>query len=299
MAAVTNPPILNGLTPDKVHSIPKDWNPAWFRRFIRDFLEFGDIRNATAGSNITITPNAGGVGGGPPTISASGGGSTGVPATIADLAYWFTADAPLMSSGKTYPILTNYAPNTLGGIAGGGTATRSATQLNGHGVCAFPGTVGSSYALDFGVSLNSGATIFAVWLAAAGANSGGSPFISGPSGCLELRAETSTNAISLLKSQVALIGTSSSALTVGTAYQFNATYDGTSAYAFRIARAPAGSGSTAATITAASTVVGSDSTGATLGRLTGSLAELAVYSRVLSNTEIGLVEAYLLAKWGV
>ena len=60
-----------GISSASVKTIPKEWDAAWFRRFIANFLMGGDVRNAIAGSGITITGNLASPFA---TISAAGGG---------------------------------------------------------------------------------------------------------------------------------------------------------------------------------------------------------------------------------
>lgn len=62
-------PTLPGLTPSAVHNVPTNWDGTWYKRHIRDFLQWADVRNAHAGPGITITGNLNG----PATISLAGG----------------------------------------------------------------------------------------------------------------------------------------------------------------------------------------------------------------------------------
>jgi hypothetical protein len=62
-----------GITSAAALSIPKDWNPAWFRGFINNLLKGADVRNAIAGTGITITGN---ISSPYATISSTGGGGS-------------------------------------------------------------------------------------------------------------------------------------------------------------------------------------------------------------------------------
>lgn len=44
-----------GLNSTAVRSIPQGWDPQWFSRFITNYLQKADYRNATAGPGISIT----------------------------------------------------------------------------------------------------------------------------------------------------------------------------------------------------------------------------------------------------
>ena len=50
----TQLPVKQGISSAVVTSIPEQWSAAWFRRFITNYLQNGDVRNATAGSGIKI-----------------------------------------------------------------------------------------------------------------------------------------------------------------------------------------------------------------------------------------------------
>lgn len=64
---VTKQPIVPGLSAGAVKNIPEEWSALWFRRFITDYLQLADTRNATAGPGISISGNVQQ----PATISAS------------------------------------------------------------------------------------------------------------------------------------------------------------------------------------------------------------------------------------
>jgi hypothetical protein len=73
-------PPKRGLSAPIVNSIPETWDKIWFSKFITNYLENADVRNAVSGSGITISATPGGA----PTItsqatissSGSGAGQT-------------------------------------------------------------------------------------------------------------------------------------------------------------------------------------------------------------------------------
>src|ERR1700689_2441694 len=64
MASIPIPQGINAITPGQ---IPDQWSKSWFINFISTWLAPADVRNATAGSGITITAQ----GTSPATISSS------------------------------------------------------------------------------------------------------------------------------------------------------------------------------------------------------------------------------------
>jgi hypothetical protein len=66
--ALKTKPGINGAN---VLSIPNEWDATWFRKFINNSLKGADVRNAIAGTGITITGN---ISSPYATISAAGGG---------------------------------------------------------------------------------------------------------------------------------------------------------------------------------------------------------------------------------
>ncbi len=47
--------VLPGISPATVTNIPDEWSAKWFRTFIKNHLQFADVRNATAGTGISVT----------------------------------------------------------------------------------------------------------------------------------------------------------------------------------------------------------------------------------------------------
>ena len=44
-----------GLTGATALSIPKDWDPTWFRNFINNMLKGADVRNAVGANGIVVS----------------------------------------------------------------------------------------------------------------------------------------------------------------------------------------------------------------------------------------------------
>lgn len=245
--------------------------------------------NATLDANGQITA-----------ASNGGGSSPGVPATIADLVFWWQADVINFSAGTGLTALANSTPWLLGlnGVASSTGGQRAATQLNGKNVFSWAGSSAGRYRYAGGAPLLKKVTVFAVFNPTAlpgsfmdficGANSNSLEFGIG-----------SSNALQLVNSFSAIIATSTATVATATWYQANATYDdSTGDYGFRQASTAAGSGTT-------STTIGSVTDGFFYDAQTGSqdyngqCAELIVFNRVLTSGEITSVETYLNAKWGV
>lgn len=129
-------PNLPGLTPSAVHNIPSDWDPTWYRRHIRDFLQWADVRNSKSGPGIAVTGNLTG----PATISLSGIGTGNTTFQSGDIPFW---QAPAGSTGLQtadhfghsnslifgtnipLPDATNGNALLLGSGGGGGTPTEA------------------------------------------------------------------------------------------------------------------------------------------------------------------------------
>lgn len=254
------------------------------------------------------------------TVPASGGGTANflradgtwapattapaVPGTIPDLWLWWESDNILASTGTQINSLLNRNPFSNAGTfvpAAQATSTGvkvSASPLNGLTAVTFNGTT-STFSFQTGVQpVFTLGTIFIVIkpnsLAAIGYILG----VSGGSG-LVLRIET-TGKLDILQENVTAIGSSTAALSVGTWYQANITWtQGASGpWAWRVARAASGSGTTNFTITQPPTAIGyAPFTGSFY--LNADMAAIIMYQRVLSGAEITSVENYLHTKWGV
>lgn len=237
---------------------------------------------------------------GPQGAAGTGGGSvTPVPLTVSDLVYWFKSDILLASSGAIVPLMQNSIPAYYGNSA---VATQvaasaiSATPINSLPVLAMPGSTASKYNWALGIVL-SNSTIFVV-IKPLSSFSGGPTLLSGAASSLELDF-TSGGALQLVKSNVAVIGNSTSTFTLGTAKQVNVTYNATTgAFAFRTARAADGSGTNIQAITGDTNCFGYQRSNSN-AFFNGDVAEILVFNRVLTGPEIIAVENYLFAKWGV
>lgn len=219
-----------------------------------------------------------------------GGGVTPVPATIPDLTYWFQSDAIAGTTGFPLEVLENYCPWTAGRFAGaaGVGVTIVNAGLNGLNTVLFPGTSDGRYAFSVKMSLAK-STIFTV-------SNGTGTFIDGSMGALQydLLPEPA-----LTKCFVVFIGAATITPGAGVWFQGNATYDSVGgAFAFRVGRTAAGSGSNSQPISVSSSSIGFNPQSSGQDYV-GGLAEVIVYNRVLSPTEIVAVENYLFAKWGV
>jgi hypothetical protein len=131
-----------GLSSGMVKNIPDKWDAAWFRRFITNFLMGADVRNATAGTGITIT---GGLSSPFATISStsSGGGAvTKIAETILSVA---SATITFSAIPGTY---RNLVLTAVIGPIGAGAA--------GIGI-QFNGDVGANYDSN-GAAIGGGAT---------------------------------------------------------------------------------------------------------------------------------------------
>lgn len=246
-------------------------------------------------TNANITVNSKGI----VTAAANGsggGGGTPLPASIAGLMYWFQADVLTQVAGDSIPYMQNSNPLFPGwGAANlaGSQGLIGATQLNGKNVLNIPGN--TEYTLAPGALLPS-STVFVV-LNPNAIGSYQTFFGSGSVNSLQMTINPSGN-VEIDAAGAAVIGHSTGVLSVGTAVQANSTWDSVSgAYAFRISQAASGSGSGTASITNPSTGVGWNPSSSQ--PLNATMAELIVYNRVLTNTEITNVEAYLHTKWGV
>lgn len=228
-------------------------------------------------------------------VSWQAGGGSGVPSTITNLIFWFQADLVISSF---LPLLPNSTPGLqlYSPSASNAGATGASSTLNSKNVVSFPGTNDSDYVFPGSGFLLKQSTTFMVFNPTNFAVA--SDFICGSSSSLEIDVNTAGK-LDITKCFVVAVAASTTVLTAGVWFQGNVTYnDTTGAFAFRVARAAAGSGTNAQAITSKNTSVGFNPPGST-NFMNGSLAELIVYNRVLTPTEVTNVENYLFAKWGV
>lgn len=221
------------------------------------------------------------------------------PALIPNLLWWLRADQILGENPVAVPAVGNSTPWLLGPLASlsTGTVTIDSTQLNNKNVLKWPAAATGRYVISIPYEFVAGVTIFAVVKPSASNNQ---TLLGAANSGLEFDVNSGANGLALTKSQIGVIASSSTALTAGTWYQVNATLVTTTAvYAFRVAETAAGSGtggfSPISGITSGigyNVAVGGND-------LSSSVAEMAVYNRVLTATEINTMESYFNAKWGV
>lgn len=175
-------------------------------------------------------------------------------------------------------------------------ATYNTNQINTLPDMSWPGTSAGKYTIPT-LNIQTAFTIFAVIKNTD--NTAKSTFLCGPNSSIAFWANSAMpNTIGLDKTQVVAIGNSSASLTSGAWSQVNAAYTAsTGAYAFRIARAAAGSGTNVQTISQSETVFGYNTNNSEYNRLP--IAFFAVYNRVLTSTEITSVEAWIFNKFAV
>jgi len=218
------------------------------------------------------------------------------PSSIPNLALWYRMDRLPYSNGNPALLITDLSVQAEKATATSTGATFQTAQINGQPAVSFPGTSAGRYSMP---SFPLGAvTVFAVFKNANNTSKG--TIYSGSRGCFAFWANASgnTNCVGFDQGQIAQLGASSAGLPSTGWAQVNMTYDSQSgAYAFRIARAAAGSGTNAANISAGQTGFGWN---AGFGEdIYFTVAEFIVYSRVLTSTEITEVETYLNTRYGV
>jgi len=238
---------------------------------------------------------------GPPGIAgaAGTGGTTAiaVPGLINDLVFWWQADqaknsivgAKLFQMANSCPWLPAYVTNAIT------PATLSGTALNG--LNAYTWAASATYAFSSAniSPILTRTTIFVVFNPAQ--LTANAVFIQGASGAFGFFIGT-TGKLTTQLVGTGNIGADTTTLTVGTYFQANVIYNSTSgAWAYRVNRAAGASGTQIRPITAGSSNIGSDPSPASF--LQGTLAEIIVYNRDLSGTEISNVENYLHTKWNV
>jgi hypothetical protein len=255
----------------------------------------------TVTGTTQVTFSGATVGGATPdaTVTISGS-STALPGTINDLQLWIETDDILASNGSTVSTLGDRTP-WLGGtrcyVSADAAVTLTAATLNALNAITWAAG-GGYFTLPTPFYQFNGSTIFVVFKLSSTA--GTQALVGGATGSTALYGTNSGGGkLVLVDSGHAVLATDTTALSTGTWYQANATYNpSTGAYAFRVARAASSSG-TAATGsgTGVTEYVGGDEATNTLAG--ASLAVLIVYNAVLSSAQISSVENYLHSKWGV
>jgi len=236
--------------------------------------------------------------------------SPAAPGTIPDLIAWWASDNILGTAGLLVPRFQERTPWITGVFAVSSPATTASSPtidsntLNSLPIVKWPASSPTSVVISNPLNMIPGnATFFVVVKPNTAVTAGGMAILgANGNGGLALYLNGASSAkLNLTKTGIAVIGTSTATWSSGTAFQANATYSGTTgAYAFRQARAAAGSG-TGATAAGSTQItwIGADQTSSGANLLSHSIAELIVYQRVLSNTEITTIENYLNTKWGV
>jgi len=244
---------------------------------------------------------------GPPGVAGTGS-AVAVPGAIADLTYWWSASDILTSAGNIITRMREWTPWVSGVLASnsGSAVTIDTASLNGLPLLKWPtSSVAGTMSIFVPSPLHGAATFFTVIKPASATAPGGQAIVgAAASGGLSfyLSSASGGTALALAKTQVAIIATSSVSWTPGTAFQANVTYNATTgAFAFRQARAAAGSGTatTAAGNASVAAFIGADINTSNALLNSASLAEIVVYNRVLTTGEITNVENYLNTKWGV
>lgn len=232
-----------------------------------------------------------------------------VPGTIPDLALWWESDKILGTSPNAISRLEDLTPWAGGTFttSAGNTAKVSpllinSATLNGLNTLITKPVSATDFSiqpLDLTTGGTRGATFFVVFKSGATGVNQAIFGTSQPSGLALYAGLTAANALSLVKTNVAVIGTSSATWTTSDWIQANATYNASSgAFAFRQSRTAAntGTGTTGAGITATDTMFAdlASAIPASFG-----IAVAIAYSRILTSAEITEVENYINAKWGV
>ena len=248
---------------------------------------------------------------GPPGPAGSGT-TTPVPATVTGLLFWYKADPVDSPSSTPVEGLPNWAPNYPGvGViveTTAGATTVSTSQLNSLNTITLAASAHWQLLLQSPAGTQRGpiphkSTCFVVANPSSlSSGSGiGNDIISGTvNNSIEVRVSNS-GIFTIVQQGVAIIGSSTTAVaTVGNWSQFNYTYDDSSgAFAFRSNRAANGSGTNVLTISQPWTSLLWFGAGGFNLDWIGSIAEIIIYNRVLTGTEITNVENYLHTKWGV
>lgn len=224
---------------------------------------------------------------------------TPLPATLPNLLWWLRADQILGDNPVALPALGNSNPAILGPLASlsTGTVTVDTSQLNSLNVLKWPAAATGRYVIPQPYEFNAGFSIFAVVKPSATTNQ---TLLGAANSGLQVDINSGTHGFDLTKSQIGVIAASSVALTAGTWYQINATLNTvTAVYSFRVAGASAGSGTGGfSPITGVTSGVGYN-VATNASDLSSSVAEIVVYNRILTSSEINKVESYFGTKWGV
>jgi hypothetical protein len=265
----------------------------------------------TVAGTTSLTVTGAVVGGSTPNATLTiSGASAAVPGTIADLVLWWTSSNILGSSGAIVQLFQQSTPWITGVLASNATSvtgmsTIDATPLNGLNIIKIAAVSPAIPVIKDPINLTAGNVTFFVVVRPNTAVTASAMAIIGSNGngglAFYMNSAASVAKVGLTKTGTAVIGSSTATWTNGVAFQANATYAGASGnFAFRQARTAAGSGTGATGAgTTPLTWIGADQTISGGILLAHSIAEIIMYQRVLSGTEITNVENYLFAKWAV
>lgn len=219
-----------------------------------------------------------------------------LPSTIPDLVLWLVADSLDQADGSLVSLWPDRSGqgNDASQTTQAAQPTFTASGSNDKPALSFNGT--SRYLVSpLGVSVVPTTIIVVMKPATTAANLA---MLSGDSGAgpLEFRLTQTTGTLEILAQSQASIAVSSVAF--GLAWGIGTvTYDGTN-WAFQIDGASEGSGSKAQALVASQADVGRN--GSNHGEFfSGLIAEILVYHRVLTASELSRVTAYLGAKYGI
>ena len=123
-----------GITGATSLSIPKDWDPTWFRNFIANMLKGADVRNATGVNGITVS---GTIASPYATITVGGSSAPLVAPIIINRSDGVTAGTTFGANGNVTiaapssgAALTVTGSSTIGGVL---TVSGNANQASGYG----------------------------------------------------------------------------------------------------------------------------------------------------------------------
>ena len=222
-------------------------------------------------------------------------GSTWTPASLPSLDLWLKADSLSLADGASVTTWADSSGVGNDGTPSTGTPIYRTAQING-----LPAVDFSATNFNTAASASSAAHSVAVVVRLDSFTAARTVISSnGSNGGLQLRFET-TGFPALLQAGVAAIGDpGTTALTLAAWAIVIATYDSTAdTYAFRVAKAASGSGTSATNLTAARTIrVGANYNGSEA--MDGMIAELIHSSTVWSGSDIAAVESHLGTKYAL
>jgi len=212
------------------------------------------------------------------------------PSDIAGCEFWLHADSIAQADATAITVWTDSSGmgHSVGQFTVDSKPTLKTNVVNGHAVARFDG--GDS--LNMGGGFLTPCHLFAVIKPVAG---GYKAIIGGTTGSANVEWRVDNNEkVSFLKSQVANVGTSTSAVPTDAYSHINVSYSSPDC-AFRLNGVDDGTGSSAQGVLIVSTVGYAN----LADPFNGDIAELIGYSAVLSEANRNIVEAYLAAKYAI